>query len=778
MAVRTRRRGSRETDDIVGGTRGGGARDVGSRRSPRDAGDAHDADEGRGAHGKRRGPARGWPDGKRRASLPEEKVEGVDVCELKDDTVLDLLDDKLVDASRLEDMEKQATGRHGREEGECGNGGGKRQTPCEDGLYIHKRMSVVRSNFAPGSSAKKKPEMGGDGHHEGVGSDSKREAAGQAAPGHGSKQESPDDVLVPVASMPTNEARRAQDADVDAKSKGTRRGRTHRTRSRVEGVHGLSGCLKYPGESPEMAGDRLRGRATAVTIDNLPDACLIEVFKHCVDQDKRSSVVARNNPCLSTLPFVCSRWKRLLASPSDVWETLVVDHSLRLDPCVMRPWMEKRAPSIRHVHFTDDRRAGMLTGATASTPAWKTLLTSLDACSTSLWERITISDAGSQDIGYFFFPVTLSLEGIHRFAGLKSLSVSGVRTLSNRFLDDIVRLPNLETLSLSYDGLMKAEDGPAFEGCEGGTMAVQLFQLTRLRSLRIRCKTIKRVPEDGLNRLEKLEELRLEDFACKQTFPSLHGLQSLRILGLTGSSGFFGKEGVTLRDASGITGGEVFGTGAMPLVTISSTERMFALFKSLPKLEELAIDACGIREIPMAGGLQASASLKKLCMDHNPDMVFKKGLSLFQGLEHLSMRRCNMPCVSSAVTSLANLKYLDVSCNGMVECHNLGKLKKLETLVASHNPFPCIPRDVVGMSSLRELDLSGCLYLEFNASLSNLMDAWPRMTRLDLRKGSTAGNAAGTTYQASSTAWLQKLAVAWRSPGQGNCRRACDLAFE
>ena len=110
---------------------------------------------------------------------------------------------------------------------------------------------------------------------------------------------------------------------------------------------------------------------------------------------------------------------------------------------------------------------------------------------------------------------------------------------------------------------------------------------------------------------------------------------------------------------------------------------MFVLLKSMPALEELVIDWCGIREIPMAGDFPASDTVKRISMNNNPDMVFKKGLSYFQGLEELEMRRCNMPCVSSAITSLAKLRYLDVSNNGLVECHNLGKLKALETLVAS-----------------------------------------------------------------------------------------------
>jgi Leucine-rich repeat (LRR) protein len=674
---------------------------------------------------------------------------------------------------------------------------GKRPADDHEGLVIHKRMSVRRSNHVSDPSPCKKNcpginkangRVGGEVSWPSGGDNAQSrmessEREGGASEEHRSSKictQSPDNVLRPLRSMPTDGAftedcTRKVDCAGAGNGLGKRKRRTHRTRSRVQelqhlgdirhsssSMSGYKSFMNKAGRSSCESSGQLTRQDGTLGIGCLPDECLVTILKLSASAEERSSVLARRNPCLSLLPLVCKRWARLLNSPSDVWDRLVVDKSVSVDVPAMTNWFANRCTSIHSIEFTNEcgitlqqsrspiDESGDITRIRRD--AWSALLSSLDAKTTSQWRSISVQNAEYQQISHFFFPLVRD-----RFEGLSCLSLSGLQTLPKRCLDDIAELPALETLSLSFDKL-DGDEVPPFEGCDPGTIAPEIFRMNRLKSLAIICKCTSGIPEQELNRLTELEELRLGNFRSRQSFPALFGMPRLRTLRLEGSTGFFGKDI--------ISGG------------ISMTERMFIIFKSLANLQELVIDGCGIREIPMAGGNLASPSLKKLSMNYNPDMVFKKGLGLFQGLEHLSMRRCNMPCISSAVTSLANLKFLDISSNGLVECHNLGKLKKLKTLIASDNPFPSIPRDVFGIHTLRKLNLSGCMYLEFNSSMEFMMDAWPLLKLLDLRKkAEKVAHATGEpAYQASSKSWMGKLKAAWTKRGETD-GRSCELLF-
>ena len=616
-----------------------------------------------------------------------------------------------------------------------------------DGLVIRKRMSVQRSKLKHinvENGVPKVDERRGD-CVPGAVRDRKCEL-GKETDGGLVRSASPDDVLVSqsLPSMPTVPSNGLERGPL---ARNNRKKRTHRTRSRVDAMEAGEAHL-----SSQLSAE------TAPTIDSLPDDCLRLIFKHCGTDEERASALPSRNPLLSTMPLVCKKWRAVLASPNDAWSTLAIDLSTSLDYARMQTFMERRLPAVRHITLTNEKR---IIRTTAQRDNWVTMLSSLDGAITSTWECLRIKNARVYELIDFFkldHPIGPdSSMAETRLANLKSLDLSDLSTMPKRFSEFIKQIPRLESVSLSFDALV-ADGVPAFDGCDAGKLPEYLFD-PRLKSLKIRCKYITSVCEAWLNRMVNLEHLSLERMVTKQTFPSLHGLRKLRTIGLTGSTGFFGRDAP---DAS---------SAFNPIAASSLTERMFVLFKSIPTLEELIIDGCGIKEIPMAGNYLASATVKKLSINNNPDMVFKKGLGLFHGLEHLSMRRCNMPCVSSAVTGLVNLKYLDISNNGLVECNNLGRLKSLETLIASQNPFPCIPRDIVGMRSLCVIDLSGCVYLEFNSSLTHLMDAWPHLSRLDVRKHprssrqtTAADNTPTIRYQATSTHWLALLREAWKGP--------------
>lgn len=627
----------------------------------------------------------------------------------------------------------------------------------DDGLVIRKRMSVQRSKLGhalaengalkaeeqrpedvPGAAGERKVELG------------KETDGGLAGSGRRARNASPDNVLA-VQSLPSMPTVQSNGMERGTLAKNHRKRRTHRTRSRVDAMHPDDSHLTVQ-MSAEMA----------PTIDSLPDDCLRLIFRQVGSAKERASALPARNPLLSTLPLVCKKWRAILASPSDAWSGLTIDLSTSLDYARMQAFMERRLPSIRHITLTNEKR---IIRTTAQRDNWVTMLSSLDGAITSTWESLRIENARVFEL-IDFFQLDCSVGNDPcvakaRLSNLTSLDLSDLSTLPKRFSELMERMPSLEKVCLSFDALV-AEGVPAFAGCEAGKLPEYLFDL-RLKSLQIRCKHVTSICEAWLNRMANLEHLSLELMVTKQTFPSVHGLCKLRTLSLMGSTGFFGRDAPDESSAFN------------SIAASSLTERMFVLLKSIPTLEELVCDGCGIKEIPMAGNCLASPTVKKLSINNNPDMVFKKGLGLFHGLEHLSMRRCNMPCVSSAVTGLVNLKYLDISNNGLVECNNLGKLKSLKTLIAAQNPFPCVPRDIVGMSSLRVIDLSGCVYLEFNSSLGHLMDAWPQLARLDVRKQPATGRQTAATanamantskirYQTASTHWLALLRAAWQGP--------------
>lgn len=677
-----------------------------------------------------------------------------------------------------------------------------------DGLVIHKRMSgglvAEKERMAEKRAERTKMDekLGRGAPQKGAKKIEGRFTLAQDAQGahEDPRQEvSPDDVLVGLHSMPSMLTSNPTNCATTKNSKNQKNKRTHRTRSRVVGLRKDS--LAYPKEPAQAvaatstAGGNIES-TDRPTINNLPDDCMRLIFHHCATDAERSSILPRQNPLLSTLPLVCQRWRSLLSGPSDAWSesTLVIDTSHKLDYPVMQRFMEARSPAIRSLRLTNEKR---LIRTTAQRGTWVTMLQELNVGLTSQIERLRIDDARVFDIIDFFqlggdfggddvvndgFDAVDGVDGASNesslpqitpkttpsrttakhLANLRSLELRGLHTLPKRFPELLNKLPRLEHLELSFDALVM-EGVSAFDGCAVGHLPEELFS-PKLKCLAIKCKYISNVPAALLDRMSLLEELRLEGVVCKQVFPCADALRRVKRLVLTGSTGFFDRTsiGTPRTNESRDFGSLAFGVASSQPVQ-TATDRMFMLLKAMPMLEELVVDGCGIREIPMAGETLASDSVKRISMNNNPDMVFKKGLSCFRGLEELRMRRCNMPVVSSAVTSLPRLKYLDVSNNGLVECHNLGKLKELETLVAANNQFPCIPRDVLGMKSLRSVDLSGCAYLEFHAGLLHLMSGWPKLVRLDLRKGRASGTGSGqqTAYQESSRRWLTQVREAW-----------------
>eukprot|EP00204_Picochlorum_oklahomense_P001572 CAMPEP_0118799556 /NCGR_PEP_ID=MMETSP1161-20130426/1727_1 /TAXON_ID=249345 /ORGANISM="Picochlorum oklahomensis, Strain CCMP2329" /LENGTH=623 /DNA_ID=CAMNT_0006727265 /DNA_START=143 /DNA_END=2014 /DNA_ORIENTATION=+ len=533
---------------------------------------------------------------------------------------------------------------------------------------------------------------------------------------------SPHEVTKVPQSMPTD--------DDDVFDGGHAHHAKSKTRSRVT-------CGGLPARCPT-----LEGHDTAVSLSTLPDSCLLEIFRHSSSDESGSTVEYAANPCMSVYPLVCQRWKDLLGGPSSVWEHVCVGSSLRrIDVDRMVSWMAKRAPSIKKVSyafrgaFEYTTTAGALQEATNT--VWDLIHVALGPKNlTAMIESLELTSLETQ-----VYENILKHAAAY-FPNLHSLSLSGLGDLSKDAMQGLEALKGLEHLSLRFD---KDVMNP-FQG-ENGSLPASIFAMTQLKSLTLETKGICSI-QPAISTMKNLEELKLESMTNMASLPlMIVQLRNLTKLSLKGSKGLFGAAN------SSRNGGTIE----------PGTERMFWMIRSLPRLEQLNLDGCGIKEFPLLDSLPVNSSLKRLSMNDNPEMVFKKGLAAFQALEWVSMKSCNMPCVSSAVTALKNLRYLDISNNGLVECNGLGKLSKLRVLHASHNHFPSFPRDILALSNLKELHMYGCIYLEFPASLEHLTTAWKHMVRMDLRKGVAPHPA---RYQASSLYWLRKLDEAYEAAHQ------------
>lgn len=528
----------------------------------------------------------------------------------------------------------------------------------------------------------------------------------------GEKHISPDNVLRLPPSMPTD----------DEGSAAVHGGKKHimrrKTKSRVDSQKD-SWLRKYPNDfsSPTSQQD-------SIGINSLPDSCLARIFKLSIVSNDSFSVSGwKKNPCLSTYPLVCKRWNTVLGSPSEIWNHIVIEEATsRKHKVALRNWMVQRHPSIHSVHFS-------AASISENEQGIRDLIDYLGAPLTDTIKSVIIDCENIDGV---------CLERIltgdpKRFRSITSLSLYGVTSLTKSTMHMLQGLSDLEAISIRFSRTLAQKD-PFEEG--DGSLSESLLQMSRLKSLSVDSMTIRNI-QPTIARLNDLTELKLESMIRIQSIPLMFvHLHNLVKLSLRGSKSLFGNTGNRLDNTTGV---------------VQGTERMFWMIRSLPKLEELNIDDCSIKEIPIIEGLPVNKSLKKLSMNDNPDMVFKKGLSAFQGLESLTMRRCNMPCVSSAVTSLSHLKYLDISNNGLVECNGLGKLTNLHVLKASHNQFPSIPKDIYSITGLKELELHGCVYLEFSSSLNFLADTWPKLYSLVVTKGSRG------RYQARSLHWLHKL---------------------
>lgn len=266
-----------------------------------------------------------------------------------------------------------------------------------------------------------------------------------------------------------------------------------------------------------------------------------------------------------------------------------------------------------------------------------------------------------------------------------------------------------------------------------GALPASFFKLTGLNSLRLVSKNLNGI-QPTIARMKNLKHLYLESLANLTSLP-------LMTVHLTGITHLSLKGSASLFDSGDVQNGPVE----------PGTERMIWMIRSLPNLVDLNLDECGIKEFPLIEGMSATTNLKRLSINNNPDMSVKRGLASFEGLEELSMRNCNMPCLSSSVSCLSQLKCLDVSSNGMVECHGLGKLTNLRTLKASDNPFPGFPKDLLSIKNIENIILTGCTYLEIVASLSDVAEKLPCLKKIDVRKGEKG------RFQEMSKVWLTQL---------------------
>lgn len=285
----------------------------------------------------------------------------------------------------------------------------------------------------------------------------------------------------------------------------------------------------------------------------------------------------------------------------------------------------------------------------------------------------------------------------------------------------------MQSLTLQFSGHMQEH----FVGA-GGALPQSFFKMTQLESLSLDCPSLRGI-QPTLARMKQLQILEMKNLLHLPVLPlmTVH-LNRIQKLSFPGCQ-------------------SLFATGRQDGPVEPGAERMWWMIRSFPNLECLDLTACGLTEIPVVEGMPANTTLQKLVINDNPEMMMKKGLAAFQGLKELSMKNCNMPCVSSAVLALSQLTCLDISANGMVECSGLHKLTKLKSLTATDNSFPSIPKDVYFLSNLEVVDLRNNIYLEVAAPLTVLCSKLPKLNMFCVSKG-TKGR-----FQTSSIEWLHAL---------------------
>ena len=146
-------------------------------------------------------------------------------------------------------------------------------------------------------------------------------------------------------------------------------------------------------------------------------------------------------------------------------------------------------------------------------------------------------------------------------------------------------------------------------------------------------------------------------------------------------------------------------------------------------LKKLSLNKCQLREVGSA--LTELTSLEELDLSGNPIKTLPQDLSNFKHLKKLSLDKCQLTEVGSALTELTSLEELHLSWNRIKTLpQELSNLKRLKKLSLNKCQLREVGSALTELTSLEELDLSGNPIRTLPQDLSNLK----HLKKLDLHE--------------------------------------------
>ncbi|KAK9950824.1 hypothetical protein M0R45_006291 [Rubus argutus] len=315
---------------------------------------------------------------------------------------------------------------------------------------------------------------------------------------------------------------------------------------------------------------------------------------------------------------------------------------------------------------------------------------------------------------------------LHKFPlkNLKKLDLFNCKHLTK--IPNLKEVPNLKELKLEGCKML-SEIHPTVWGLQHLVLfnlkgCINLESLPRsigLRSLKVfilsGCSKLRVFPEMK-EEMKNLLELHLDGTALRNLPTSIHHLEGLSLLNLSGCKNFFTVPNLLSLQSLNLSG-------------CSLISKLPVNLASMEHLEELDASDTAIREVPQS--ISHLDNLKVLSFSGCKGLQLPKGFSDLRSLRSLNVRRCGVAeeLVRDSICRLFSLQILDLSENNYESIPNeIGLLSSLQRLYLSENNFVSLPESISQLSKLRELELLRCNKLQslpkvlFNLKLVDARD--------------------------------------------------------
>lgn len=125
---------------------------------------------------------------------------------------------------------------------------------------------------------------------------------------------------------------------------------------------------------------------------------------------------------------------------------------------------------------------------------------------------------------------------------------------------------------------------------------------------------------------------------------------------------------------------------------------------SFNNLKSLDIAFCGVATLP--NNFNETSKLEKIDISGNPITSGFEAFSKLKSLKQLSLSKLNLEKLPSSVSSLSQLRLLDLSENSISDFSSLRSLENLEWLSLENNRLESIPVEVTALGKLAHINLS------------------------------------------------------------------------